>query len=100
MDIEDEKITDDKKCFRLSKDSGKILGKSIPIHYMPGTLALPSNDDDYAASHKPDQIDIVFKPELNVLYKSKFVLSSQFGETFTIIVRGWGTYEKEKYIVE
>ena len=59
---------------------------------MPNTLALPSNDDEYAKDHKPDQVDIVFKPELNVLYKSKFIVNSQFGETFVIIVKGRGTY--------
>ena len=53
---------DEKKCFRLSQDNGIIYGQSIPIHYIPGTLALPSKDDDYAENHKPDRVDIVFKP--------------------------------------
>ena len=34
-DYEDEKITDEKKCFRLSQDFGHLLVESIPIHYMP-----------------------------------------------------------------
>lgn len=74
MDYEDEKITDEKKCFRLSHDSGHILAESIPIHYMPGTLALHNKDDNYADTHKPFKLDFVFKPETNVLYKSKFII--------------------------
>lgn len=52
-DYEDEKITDEKKCFRLSQDSGHLLAESIPIHYMPTTLALNHNDDRYAQEHRP-----------------------------------------------
>lgn len=41
-DYEDETTTDSKDCFFLSQDSGVVLSNSIPVHYMPGTLALPS----------------------------------------------------------
>lgn len=46
----------------LSADSGHILSESIPIHYMPGTLALYNSDDKYADTHKPYKLDFVFKP--------------------------------------
>lgn len=58
----------------LSSDSGQILAESIPTHYIPGTLALYGEDDKYAGTHKPYRLDFVFKPEKNVLYKSKFII--------------------------
>ncbi len=42
LDYEDQTITDEKKCWRLSLDGGIVKNKTIPVHYMPGTLALPS----------------------------------------------------------
>ena len=72
LDYQDQKIQDEKKCWKLSQDSGLVKNNTIPIHYMPGSLALPDQDDKYAQTHKPIQIQIQFKPEANVLYKSKF----------------------------
>ena len=60
---------------------------------MPGTLALPSEDDRYAETHKPVEITIKFKPQANVLYKSKFRISIVEGPTFDIVVKGIGSYE-------
>ena len=65
---------------------------------MPTTLALANADDKYAETHKPAKVDFLFKPESNVLYKSKFVLTVEHGPTYEIIVRGSGTYEEEKEI--
>lgn len=42
LDYEDQTIQDEKKCWKLSIDGGIVRNKTIPIHYMPGTLALPS----------------------------------------------------------
>lgn len=94
VDYEDQTIIDEKKCFRLSKDSGELFANSIPIHYIPSTLALPSQDDEYASTHKPEKIDIYFKPEKNVLYKSKFIINVSYGQSYGLIVRGRGTYEE------
>lgn len=94
LDYEDETITDEKKCFRLSQDSGHILAESIPVHYMPTTLALANADDKHAETHKPTKVDFLFKPETNVLYKSKFLLTIDHGPTYEIIVRGSGTYDE------
>lgn len=82
VDYEDENIVDEKKCFRLSQDSGHLLAESIPIHYMPSTLALNSNDDKHAESHQPFKLDLVFKPESNVLYKSKFIVKVEHGPVY------------------
>lgn len=60
---------------------------------MPGTLALPSFNDKYASEHQPDRVEIMFKPEQNVSYKSKFRLAVQNGLYFDLIVKGTGTYE-------
>jgi len=95
LDYEDQNIQDDKKCWRLSVDGGVVKNRSIPVHYMPNTLALPGQDDQYAESHKPVQIQIMFKPEANVLYKSKFRLTVVDGLTFDIVLKGRGTYEVE-----
>ena len=61
---------------------------------MPTTLALANADDKYAETHKPAKVDFLFKPEANVLYKSKFLLSIEHGPTYEIIVRGSGTYDE------
>lgn len=61
---------------------------------MPATLALPSADDQFAETHKPHQVTIMFKPETNVLYKSKFRLTVTEGLTFDIVVKGRGSYEE------
>ena len=53
-------------------DGGVVRNKSIPVHYMPNTLALPGKDDYYAENYTPVELLIMFKPEANVLYKSKF----------------------------
>jgi hypothetical protein len=53
LDYEDQTIQDEKKCWRLSLDSGVVKNKTIPIHYIPATLALPSQEDRYTESHKP-----------------------------------------------
>ena len=92
QDYEDQTIQDDKKVFRLSQDSGVVRNKSIPVHYMPGTLALYSLDDEYAQNHKPFQITFLFKPESNVIYKSKFRLAITEGQYFDIILKGQGTF--------
>lgn len=76
LDYEDENIVDEKKCFRLNQDSGHLLAETIPIHYIPGTLALNSVDDKYAETHKPFKLDFVFKPETKALYKSKFIIKA------------------------
>jgi hypothetical protein len=62
LDFEDQTITDEKKCWRLSIDSGIVKNRSIPVHYMPNTLALPSQDDQFAESHRPLQVTMMFKP--------------------------------------
>lgn len=62
LDYEDQTIQDEKKCWKLSIDNGIVKNKTVPIHYMPGTLALPSEDDRYAETHKPVEITIKFKP--------------------------------------
>lgn len=59
---------------------------------MPSTLALPGEDDYYSETHKPIQVIVMFKPEANVLYKSKFRISVIEGPTFDIVVKGKGTY--------
>jgi hypothetical protein len=59
---------------------------------MPTSLALPGDDDKFAETHKPIQVMIMFKPEANVLYKSKFRISVSEGPTFDIVVKGKGTY--------
>ena len=76
----------------MSTDGGVVKNKTIPVHYMPNTLALPAQDDHYASTHKPVQVQIMFKPEANVLYKSKFRVSVVEGPTFDIVVKGRGTY--------
>ena len=76
----------------MSTDGGVVKNKSIPVHYMPNTLALPAQDDHYASTHKPVQVQIMFKPEANVLYKSKFRVTVVEGPTFDIVVKGRGTY--------
>lgn len=60
---------------------------------MPTSLALPGEDDRYAETHKPFQLQIMFKPESNLLYKSKFRLSVVEGMSFDIVVKGRGTYD-------
>lgn len=75
-----------------------MLAQSIPIHYMPTTLALNGQDDKYAEGHKPTKIDFLFKPDSNILYKSKFILSVKDGISYPIIVKGRGTYEEEKEV--
>ena len=62
LDYEDQTIHDEKKCWRLSLDSGVVKNRTIPIHYMPTALALPGSDDYYAETHKPIQLQIMFKP--------------------------------------
>jgi hypothetical protein len=62
---------------------------------MPATLALPSPDDAFAETHKPLQVTVMFKPEANVLYKSKFRVTVGEGVSFDIIVKGRGSYEEE-----
>lgn len=69
-----------------------VRNKSIPVHYMPNTLALPSPDDNFAETHKPVQVTIMFKPEANALYKSKFRVTVAEGLTFDIVVKGRGSY--------
>lgn len=93
MDYEDQTIQDEKKCWRLNQDSGIVKNKTIPVHYMPTTLALPGQDDQYALRHRPVQVQIMFKPESNVLYKSKFRVFVSEGPTFDIVVKGRGSYE-------
>lgn len=93
LDYEDQSITDEKKCWKLSIDSGTVKNRSVPVHYMPTTLALPSSDDQFAETHKPIQVTVMFKPEANVLYKSKFRVSVVEGLTFDIVVKGRGSYE-------
>jgi hypothetical protein len=95
LDHEDQTITDEKKCWKLSVDGGVVKNRTLPVHYMPATLALPSVDDRFAETHKPLQVVVMFKPEANVLYKSKFRLSVTEGLTFDIIVKGKGSYEEE-----
>ncbi len=78
----------------LSQDSGVVLNKSIPVHYMPSTLALPSEQDNYTKHHKPIKIDFLFKPEDSVLYKSKFRVSVEQGLYWDIVVRGKGSFDE------
>ena len=92
MDYEDQTIQDEKKCWRLSTDGGVLKNKTIPVHYMPTTLALPGENDRYAETHKPVQLQIMFKPEGNGLYKSKFRVTVVEGQVFDIVVKGKGTY--------
>lgn len=62
---------------------------------MPNTLALPARNDQYAETHRPLAIQILFKPEANVVYKSKFRVGVSEGQTLDIVVKGRGTYEEE-----
>ena len=48
---------------------------------MPNTLALPSPDDNYAKTHIPQKIMIAFKPKKDILYKSKFKILVENGES-------------------
>jgi hypothetical protein len=95
LDYEDQNIIDDKKCFRLSQDCGQLLPVSIPIHYIPSTLALYNKDDNYAQFHKPHKLDFVFKPETNALYKCKFVIRVEWGPAYEITLKGRGAFEEE-----
>lgn len=95
QDYEDQIIVDEKKCFKISADSGTVTNLSIPVHYIPGTLALPSHDDSYSENHKPFQLSFLFKPESNSLYKSKFRLAVAEGQSFDLIVKGKGTFGEE-----
>jgi hypothetical protein len=72
-----------------------VLNRSIPIHYIPGTLALPSGEDQHAQSHKPVRIDFMFKPQKNLLYKSKFRIAVEDGLFYDIVVRGMGSLDEE-----
>lgn len=62
QDYEDQNIQDEKKCWRVSLDQGVVRKKTIPVHYIPGTLALPAPEDHYSMNHKPVQITFMFKP--------------------------------------
>lgn len=95
LDYEDQTIVDEKKCWRLSVDSGVVRSRTLPVHYMPSTLALPSHDDTFAETHQPLQVTVMFKPEANLLYKSKFRVTVAEGISFDIIVKGRGSYEEE-----
>jgi len=65
---------------------------TLPVHYMPITSALYNKDDRYASTHRPTELTFLFKPESNVLYKSKFRLTVAQGLSFDIVVRGKGTF--------
>jgi len=78
----------------LSQDSGVVFNKSVPVHYMPSTLALPSEEDNYTKQHKPVKIDFLFKPEDSVLYKSKFRISVEESLFWDIVVRGHGSFNE------
>lgn len=62
---------------------------------MPNTLALPSPDDNYAKTHVPQKIMIAFKPKKDILYKSKFKILVENGESIEFVLRGMGTYDEE-----
>lgn len=94
-DFEDQKITDQKDIFFLNRAAGTILSNSAPVHYIPGTLALPSQEDSFTQKHKPVKIDFLFKPKTNLLYKSKFRIIVEDGLSYDIIVRGRGSFEEE-----
>jgi len=72
-----------------------VLHHTIPVHYMPGTLALPSGEDKYTQTHKPIKIDFLFKPKTNVLYKSKFRIAVEDGLSYDVVVKGRGSFEEE-----
>lgn len=87
LDYEDQKIQDEKKCWRLSQDSGVVKNRTTPVRQLP----IPGQDNREAV-HRPIEVQIMFKPELNLLYKSKFRLGVSEGQSFDIVVKGRGSY--------
>ncbi|CAG9311669.1 unnamed protein product [Blepharisma stoltei] len=91
---EDDTILDDPEVFQFSISEGVLKGPSVPLKYTPTGPALPQalNQD---LEKLPLQIQILFKPKLDKLYKSMFKIITEGGPDLDFVLKGRGSYLEE-----
>lgn len=87
-----------------TKDSAFPYADRAPrpeLRVMPLSRTLPSawpHDDEFR--YLPTKVTITFSPERDLLYKSRFRIQVEGGESVDFICRGCGSYDEEDDIVE
>jgi hypothetical protein len=106
---EDFRALDDRDAFEFDVSEGQLMGPSkdlkvhgenrrMPIHFpkMPSMRAAHHDD----GNHEPTKVTITFKPQRNELYKCRFRIQVEAGQSVDFVCRGCGSYDEDDDIME
>ena len=83
---------DDPEAFDFSSKQGTVVAKSLPLR---AAHACPPQGYAHSGQHRVPAVDVVFRPKLSGPYLSRFRFEVSGGESFDVLLRGFGSYEED-----
>ena len=81
---------DDPSVFTFSAVAGVLPGPTLPLH-----LAEKETPNTILVNNRiPLAVNVVFKPEQDAFYRSRFRFVVTKGESFDVVLTGLGSYEE------
>ena len=92
---EDMEKNDDPDVFIFNLTSGIVQGPSNQLIDIPKGPGIPKVFNKKNEEYNPVRVDILFRPNKNVFYKTRYRLVSETGNELDFILKGYGSYLEE-----
>lgn len=89
---EDLDKLDDPEVFIFNVTTGVIPGPSNRLIDVPKGPAIPKVRSELNETYNPTRVDVMFRPNKNVFYKTRYRLVSETGNSLEFIMKGYGSY--------